>query len=59
MSEVFTSEIGFMRQVERQYEMSDALTEAVKQGNLSLAYHLIGKEVSLDKNEIWFVRDYE
>ena len=52
MSEVFTSEIGFMRQVERQYEMSDALTEAVKQGNLSLAYHLIGNYAPGSQNQV-------
>lgn len=30
-----------MRQVERRYEVSTVLTEAVKQGNLSLAYQMI------------------
>ena len=31
-----------MRQVETRYEYSIALTEAVRQGNLSLALHLVG-----------------
>lgn len=35
-------EITEMRQTERRYEYSISLTEAVKQGNLSLALHLMG-----------------
>lgn len=34
-------DLGKMRQVERRYETSAAMTEAVKQGNLSLAYQLM------------------
>lgn len=33
-------DLGRMRQVEHRYEISAALTEAVKQGNLSLAYRM-------------------
>lgn len=36
-------EIVKMRQVELRYEYSAALTDAIKQGNLSLALHLIGQ----------------
>lgn len=35
--------ISLMRQVEMRYEHSAALTDAVKQGNLSLALHMIGQ----------------
>lgn len=35
-------EIMHMRQVEQRYEMSSVLTEAVKQGNLSMALSLLG-----------------
>ena len=52
MREIFSSEIGLMRQAERQYEMSDALTEAIKQGNLSLAYHLIGNYAPGSQNPV-------
>ena len=39
----FTGEdIAQMRQVEQRYEYSAALTNAIQQGNLSLALHLIG-----------------
>lgn len=37
------SDIVQMRQVETRYEYSAALTDAVRQGNLSLALHLIGR----------------
>lgn len=36
-------DISQMRQVEQRYEYSAALTNAVQQGNLSLAMHLIGQ----------------
>ncbi len=36
-------DIAQMRQVEQRYEYSAALTNAVQQGNLSLAMHLIGQ----------------
>ena len=36
-------EIVQMRQVEMRYESSAALTDAIKQGNLSLALHMIGQ----------------
>ena len=36
------TDIVHMRQIETRYEYSAALTDAVKQGNLSLATHLIG-----------------
>lgn len=36
-------EIVKMRQVEMRYEYSAALTDAIKQGNLSLALHMIGQ----------------
>ncbi len=36
-------EIVHMRQVEMRYESSAALTDAIKQGNLSLALHMIGQ----------------
>ncbi len=36
-------ELDDVRRIEGRYEASAALTEAVKQGNLSLAYHFIGK----------------
>lgn len=40
----FTGEdIAQMRQVEQRYEYSAALTNAVQQGNLSLALHMIGQ----------------
>ena len=52
MAEIFSSEIMQMRQAERQYEMSDALTEAIKQGNLSLAHHLIGKYAPGSQNPV-------
>jgi len=35
-------DISKMRQVEQRYEYSAALTDAVQQGNLSLAMHLVG-----------------
>lgn len=37
------SDIVQMRQVENRYEHSAALTDAVRQGNLSLALHMIGR----------------
>ncbi len=47
ISEVFAAvpfdEVDQIRSVERRYEASAALTEAVKQGNLSLAYRYIQK----------------
>ena len=36
-------DIAQMRQVEQRYEYSAALTDAVQQGNLSLAMHLVGQ----------------
>ena len=38
----FGEEIVQMRQVETRYEYSAALTDAVRQGNLSLALHMVG-----------------
>ena len=40
-----TPEISQMRQVEMRYEQGAALIEAIKQGNVSLAFHLIGEYV--------------
>lgn len=41
-----------MRQVEMRYEHSAALTDAIKQGNLSLALHMIGQYSPADQTEI-------
>ena len=47
-------DIAQMRQVEQRYEYSTALTDAVQQGNLSLAMHLVG---SYDPNMQTTVRN--
>lgn len=44
--------IAKMRQVEMRYEHSAALTDAIKQGNLSLALHIIGQYVPGEQTEI-------
>lgn len=36
-------EIAQMRQIEMRYEYSAALTEAIKKGNMSLVFHMIGQ----------------
>lgn len=41
-----------MRQVEMRYEYSIALTDAIKQGNLSLALHLIGQHTPDSQNPV-------
>lgn len=41
-SSLTEEDISQMRQVEQRYEYSAALTDAVQQGNLSLAMHLVG-----------------
>lgn len=45
-------EIAEMRLTERRYEYSISLTEAVKQGNLSLALHLMGSYIPEAANPI-------
>lgn len=40
-----TPEISQMRQIEIRYEHGTALIEAIKQGNVSLAFHLVGEYV--------------
>lgn len=40
-----TPEISQMRQIEIRYEHGAALIEAIKQGNVSLAFHLVGEYV--------------
>ena len=46
-----TEGLSKMRRVESRYELSGALTEAVKQGNLSLATHLL-VELSSNKEDV-------
>ena len=46
------AEISKMRDVELRYEQSAILTEAVKQGNYSLAYHLIGQYAPGENTDI-------
>ena len=45
-------EIAKMRQVEMRYEFSTVLTDAVKQGNLSLALHMIGAYTPGEQNPV-------
>ena len=40
---LFSPEIAQMRQVEERYEFGAALIEAIKQGNSSLAFHIVGQ----------------
>ncbi len=42
--------VEHIRQIESRYEASAVMTEAVKQGNLSLAYRLIGKMGSIPED---------
>ena len=51
-SELPERHITKMRQTERRYEYSKSLTEAVRQGNLSLALHLIGGYTPASDNPI-------
>ncbi len=44
--------ISKMRQVEMRYEHSAALTDAIKQGNLSLALHMIGQYSPSEQTDI-------
>lgn len=41
-----------MRQVEMRYEHSAALTDAIRQGNLSLALHMIGQYSPADQTDV-------
>ena len=41
-----------MRQVEMRYEHSAALTDAIKQGNLSLALHMIGQYTPSEQTDV-------
>lgn len=47
-----SEDIMQMRQVEMRYEYSIALTDAIKQGNLSLALHLIGQSNPDSQNPV-------